>query len=197
MCLPAMAYAQQSEPTEAEQPQAAEPQVAFAADQLVYDSRADVVTATGAVHMRREGSELDAERVVWNRVTGQVTAEGRVRVTNPQGDTVYGNSIELTDTLKDGVIENLLLVLQNGGRLAAERATRVNGTTTLHRAAYSPCPVVDDAGCPKNPTWHITALRVVHDPVKHRIRYQGATLHLFGMPIIGLPGLSHPDGGQG
>ena len=190
MCVPAVAAAQQPDTTIAE----AEPEVRFSADQLTYDSEADVVTASGGVHMIREGNELDAEKVIWNRVTGEVRAEGRVKVTNPQGDTLYGDSIALTDTLRDGAIENLLLVLDNGGRLAAERATRVNGTTTLHRAAYSPCPVVDGEGCPKNPTWQITALRVVHDPVKHRIRYQGATLHLFGMPIIGLPGLSHPDG---
>ena len=103
----------------------------------------------------------------------------------------------LEDTLKDGVVENLLLVLADGGRLAAAEATRRDGITTLHRAAYTACAVVDPEGCPKDPTWQITAVRVVHDPVRHRISYQGATLNLFGMPVIGLPGLSHPDGRQG
>src|SRR3546814_18821311 len=62
--------------------------------------------------------------------------------------------------------------------------------TTLHRAAYSPCAVTDSNGCPKNPTWTITAVKVVHDPVRNRISYKGATLHLFGTPIIALPGSS-------
>ena len=171
-----------------------EPQIAFSADQLTYDSNADVVTASGTVQMAREGNALRADRVTWNRVSGEVRAEGNVRVTNPQGDVAYGDTFTLTDTLRDGVVENLLLVLQDGGRLAAQKATRVNGVTTLYQAAYSPCPVVDSKGCPKNPTWEITAVKVVHNPIKHRISYQGATLHLFGTPIIGLPGLSHPDG---
>ena len=107
------------------------------------------------------------------------------------------NSVQLEDTLKDGVVQNMLLVLADGGRLAATTAERRNGVTTLHHAAYTPCAVTTPEGCPKNPTWQINAVRVVHDPVRHRISYQGATLNLFGMPILGLPGLSHPDGSQG
>ena len=116
---------------------------------------------------------------------------------SPGGDVAYADSVQLEDTLKDGVVQNLLLVLADGGRLAANEATRRNGVTTLNHAAYTPCAVTTPEGCPKNPTWQINAVRVVHDPVRHRITYQGATLNLFGMPLLGLPGLSHPDGTQG
>ncbi len=172
-------------------------EVAFSAERLVYDEPADTVTATGEVRMNREGYHLRADSVSWNRQTGEVRAEGGVRITSPGGDVAYGDSVLLEDTLRDGVVHNLLLVLADGGRLAAARAERHDGVTTLHRAAYTACEVVDSDGCPKDPTWQITAVRVVHDPVRHRISYRGATLNLFGAPIIGLPGLSHPDGSQG
>src|SRR3546814_13726345 len=81
----------------------------------------------------------DLDEVVWNRATGEVRANGNISVTNPQGDIAYGDSIELTDTLKDGIVENLLLVLEKGGRLAARRGTRANEIITLDHAAYSPC----------------------------------------------------------
>ncbi|MBA3676352.1 MAG: LPS-assembly protein LptD [Sphingosinicella sp.] len=148
--------------------------------------------------MASEGSRLRADKVIWNRQSGEVRAEGNVRIVNPQGDAVYGDNVVLTDTLRDGMVQNLLLVLEDGGRLAADRAERSDGYTTLYRAAYSPCAVVGKDGCPKDPTWKINAVRVVHDPVKDRIRYQGASLNLFGVPIMALPGLSHPDGsGEG
>ncbi len=171
--------------------------VTFSADQLIYDSRDEVVTVTGNVIMNREGHNLRADRVIWNRGTGEVRAEGNVQVVNPGGDTAYGDSVVLSDTLRDGVVDNLLLVLEDGGRLAARRGERQNGYTTLHRAAYSPCAVVDENGCPKDPSWQITAVKVVHDPVNNRIRYQGAALSLFGLPLVALPGLSHPDGSEG
>jgi LPS-assembly protein len=190
LCLAEPALAQDEAPAGAGE----ERQVAFSADQLVYDSEADIVTAAGAVRMASEGNNLRADRVIWNRVSGEVRAEGNVRVVNPGGDALYGDSVVLTDSLRDGVIENMLLVLEDGGRLAAERAERKDGYTTLYRAAYSPCAVVDKNGCPKEPTWQIRAVKVVHDPVRNRIRYEGASLEMLGIRLIGLPWLSHPDG---
>src|SRR3546814_13027728 len=91
--------------------------------------------------MTTEGNNLRADTVTWNRQTGEVRAEGNVRIVNPQGDAAYGDSIVLTDTLRDGMVDNLLLVLEDGGRLAADRAERDEGRTTLFSAPYSPCAV--------------------------------------------------------
>ena len=172
-------------------------EIAFSAERLVYEEDSDIVTAEGEVRMNREGYSLRADTVTWDRRTGDVRARGGVRVTSPEGDVAYGDSVLLEDNLRDGVVQNLLLVLADGGRLAATEAVRDGGYTILHRAAYTACAVVTPEGCPKDPTWQINALRVVHDPVRHRISYEGATLNLFGSPILGLPGLSHPDGSQG
>lgn len=171
-----------------------EDEITFSAETLEYDDQGNVVTASGDVRMVRAGNRLRADKVVWDRRSGEVTAVGNVAVINPGGDTAYGENVRLTESLKDGVIENLLLVLEDGGRLAANRATRVNGVSTLEQAAYTPCAVVDSDGCPKAPTWKITAVRVVHDPVRHRISYKGARLNFLGVPVLWLPGLSHPDG---
>ncbi len=171
--------------------------VQFSSDRLEYDQNSEVVTASGEVRMTREGYDLRANSVVWNRTSGEVRAIGSVRIISPQGDVAYADTVTLEDTLRDGMVENMLLVLADGGRLAAVSAERRNGITTLHRAAYTPCAVVDENGCPRNPTWQINAVRVVHDPVRHRISYRGAALNLLGLPIFALPGFSHPDGSQG
>jgi LPS-assembly protein len=200
MLVPGVLYAQEltrtpSPPIITDLAQPSDPkEIAFSADQLDYDSEADIVTAAGKVHMVRDGNTLRADKIVWNRKTGDVTASGSVAVTNAAGDTAYGDVVTLKDTLKDGVVENLLLVLTDGGRLAARRGVRQNDITTLMGAAYSPCAVVDSHGCPKEPVWKISAVKVVHNPGKHRIYYTGARLSLFGAPLIPLPGLSHPDG---
>jgi LPS-assembly protein len=172
-------------------------QIDFAADQLEYQNDTDVVTASGDVQMVREGNRVRADRVVWNRKTGQVRAIGNVRIVNPGGDVAYGDSVVLTDTLKDGMVENLLIVLIDGGRVAARRGVQANGISTLENAAYSPCPVSDSNGCPKNPSWKISAVKVVYDPVRKRLRFNGARLDLFGIPIALLPGLAVRTGNDG
>lgn len=176
-------------------------QIGFAADNLFFDTETDIVTADGQVEMNREAIRLRADRVVWNRKSGQVVAEGNVALRNPEGDMAYGDRIELADTLREGVIDNMLVVLENGGRMAAAQGQRFdNGNMQLTDAAYSPCSVTNADGCPKNPSWQIRAVRVTYDKVTDKVRYHGARLELFGLPLIPLPGLSHlgsNDAGSG
>lgn len=175
-------------------------EVTFSSAQLDYDDNADIVTATGDVRMFRNGARLRADKVTWNRQTGEVRATGNVAVVNANGDKAYADDIQLTDELHDGVADNMLLVLANGGRLAAAHGERKGEITTLTHAAYSPCRVETDSGCPKRPSWQISAVRVIVDEGRHRISYRDARLTLFGQTILALPAFSHPDGsdtGQG
>jgi len=165
----------------------------FSANKVEYDSIADVVTATGNVDLRREGYRLQADTVIWNRKTGEVNASGNIRSSGPEGETAYGDSITLTDTLREGMVENLLVVLEGGARLAAKSGERNDdGSLALEFAAYTPCIVVSRDGKAKEPTWQIRANRVEYDPVKKRVKYDGARIELFGLPVVPLPGLSHP-----
>jgi LPS-assembly protein len=169
----------------------------FAADTLSYDDKAEIVTATGNVVIVREGYRLTAREVVYNRTTGLVEARGDVVVIDPGGNQAFGDRVEVSDSLRDAAIENILVVLEDGGRLAARSGKRVNGRSVLNRAVYSPCDIGRDADCPRAPIWQIKAVRVIHDPVKNRLTYKDAYLELFGIPLVYLPSLSHPDGRSG
>ncbi|WP_298671387.1 LPS assembly protein LptD [uncultured Sphingomonas sp.] len=182
-------------PPSANAPPGEDDQIQFSATALEYDYNDDIVTATGDVRMFRQGQRLRAERVVWNRKTGQVVANGNVAITNPEGDVAYGDSIDLTDSLRDGVVHNLLVVLDQGGRLAATQGTRHDdGSISLNHAAYSACSVTDSDGCPKNPSWKITAVKVLYRPDRERVYYTGARVHVFGFASVPLPRFSHPVG---
>ena len=173
------------------------PVIEFSADQVTYDSEADMVTASGAVRMSREGNYLAADQVVWNRKSGQVRAQGSVVVLTPQGDKIIGENVELTDTLRDGTVQNLLVVLESGGRLAAAHGTRNGDLTTLDNAIYSPCPVTTPTGCPRRPSWSIAATRVIDDPAHDRVRFEGGRLQLFGVNLPLLPVFSIGTGNEG
>ena len=195
MALPCAAFAQEAPRDEADAPvnvTAKDDKIDFAAATVDYDSNNDVVSAKGDVVLNRQGYSLRADTVIWNRKTGEVTANGNIRSIGPKGDVAYGDTITLTDTLKDGMIENLLLVLVDGGRLAARRGTRKDGTLELEYAAYSPCSVERPDGCPKNPSWQVRAVKVRYDPDKKRLYYYGARLELFGLPLVPLPVFSSP-----
>ncbi|KPF80308.1 hypothetical protein IP88_00670 [alpha proteobacterium AAP81b] len=165
----------------------------FAADELEYKDDSQLIVATGTVEIRREGWTLRADRVEYYRDTGIVVASGHVISTDPEGNQAFGERIELKDTLRDAAIENILIVLNDGGRLAAQRGARDGDLYTLDRAVYSPCSVIARDGCPQKPLWQVKARRIRYNRARQRIRYRDAQLDFLGLPILFLPNFSHPD----
>jgi LPS-assembly protein len=166
-------------------------QVAFEADAVAYDSDGETVSAEGNVLLRSGDQSVRADEVSWNRTSGAIVATGNVRLVDEDGNQLFTDRVELTDELRAGAMNNLLLALREGGRLAAERGTRDEaGNVILETAAYSGCAVVDSEGCPKNPSWRITADRVVYDAESKTIRFRGAFLEVFGLRVLPLVALS-------
>jgi LPS-assembly protein len=172
--------------------------IAFEADQVQYDQNADVATATGNVILRRPGGQsLRTDTVTWNRNTGKIVATGNVRMVDEDGNQLYTDKVELTQEFKTGAMQNILLALREGGRLAANVGTRDEaGKIVLTKAAYTGCGVEDDNGCPKKPSWRITADSVIYDPAIKRVRFRGARMEVFGVSLLPLPGMSVSTDGK-
>ncbi len=172
-------------------------QIDFAADEVEYQDDADIVTARGSVFLRRGEQTVRAERVTWNRKTGKILAEGHLRVVDAEGNELITEQMELSDDLAAGLTQNMLMLLREGGRLAANEGRRdPDGTFILTRAAYTGCDVVDEKGCAKNPTWKITARHVIYDPKTKLVRFKGARLGVLGLSIIPLPVLKIATDGR-
>jgi LPS-assembly protein len=199
LAAPSVAWAQPEQPIELALAPSAEGEsvIEFSSDSVIYDSEADVLTASGSVRMSRDGHYLAADTVVWDRKSGEVRAKGEVVLLTPEGDRLIGEDVVLTDSFRDGTIENFLIVLDGGGRIVAARGTRQGSVTTLENAIYSPCPVVGPTGCPKRPSWAITAAKVIDDPGRNRVHFEGGRLQLFGMnlPLLPIFNLSRSSGG--
>jgi len=172
-------------------------EIAFEANEVSYDSDSAVVTASGDVILRSDDQSVRADAVSWNRDSGQIVATGNIRMVDEDGNQLFTDRLELTDELKAGAMQNLLLAFREGGRLAAIQGTRSeSGDIVLERAAYSGCPVVDEDGCPKEPSWRLTASRVVYDAERKIIRFHGAYLELFGRRVLPLPGMAMRSDGR-
>ena len=169
-------------------------EIGFSADQVDYSDTSQLVVATGRVRMDRDGYYLAADRVEWDRSTGAVTAFGNVVVLSPQGDRLLGDRVVLDETLSDATVQNMLVVLESGGRLAAQRARRINGELILDQAIYTPCPVTTPTGCPRRPGWSISAVRVTRDAQRGRLRFEGGRLTVLGITLPLLPVFSVSDG---
>ncbi len=166
-------------------------EIGFEANELRYDETTDTVSASGNVVLRSGDQSVRADAVSWNRLTGEIVAEGSVRLVDENGHQLFTDRLVLTDELEAGAMTNLLLAFRQGGRMAAMEATRAeNGDIELTRAVYSSCSVLDADGCDRSPSWRVTAERVYYDSESSRIRFRNAYLELFGARILPLPGLT-------
>lgn len=191
---------QQTDPAVEAAPDIAAPsdeQIGFEADGASFDSNADLATVFGNVVLRRGDQSVRADKIVWDRKSGKIVAEGNIRFVDADGNQLFTDRLELDEELKAGAMENMLLALREGGRLAANSGERLDdGTVLLHNAAYTACAVEDDKGCPRRPSWRITAKRVIYDPAKKSVRFDGARPEIFGLRLPPLPGITIATDGR-
>lgn len=167
--------------------------VLLSADQVTHYQELGAVAATGSVEISQGDRVLLADTVSYNEKTDTVTASGHVSLLEPTGEVLFADYLELTDNMRDGIIQNIRALLNDNSRLAGNMARRVDGNRKeMSRGVFSPCAL-----CPDNPSapplWQIKAVRIVHDEEAHDIEYDDATLEMFGIPVAYLPYFRHPD----
>src|SRR5208337_5419696 len=85
------------------------------------------------------GLVLLADTVSYNQRTDTITASGNVSLTQPTGEIVFADFMELRDSMNEGFAKNVRMLLTDRSRLAANTGRRTNGNRTeLRRGVYSP-----------------------------------------------------------
>ena len=168
-------------------------EVLIRADKMSYDANTDIVSAEGNVEITYGARTLLAEKLSYNQKTRIVVAEGNATLREANGTVLSGNRIEVTDDMRDGIIDSLSVVIAERGRLAAAKATRQSGNVmTLEKAVYTTCKPCQ-TNPQKDPTWQIKAFRIVYNQEKARVEYEDAFFEVFGVPVVYLPYFSHSD----
>ena len=144
--------------------------VTFTADEVQYDQNAALVVARGNVEAFQGGRVLRADELTYNRNTGVATARGNVQLIEADGQVMFAESAELSNQMRDGVLEGLRGYLLQNGRIAATGARRTDGSIfDLSRVVYSVCdPCKDDPLAP--PLWQLRARTATLDRNDQQVR---------------------------
>ena len=168
-------------------------QMLVKANEIDYDYTNHRVSAVGNVQIYYRNSTIEADRVIYDQTTKRLHAEGNVRLTEVDGKVTYGTIMDLSDDYRDGFVDSLRLDTPDQTRMAAARAERTNGNTTIfHSGVYTACaPCKDDPKKP--PLWQVKAARIIHDQTEKMIYFEQARLEFFGVPLLWMPYFSAPD----
>ncbi len=166
------------------------------ADRLEHDKGAQTVTASGDVVLKQAGRIVRADKIIYDLSSDTVTATGNIEFVDVNGDQLFAEKAEFTDSLKDGFVEGLSSFLVDGSRFGAAKGRRSDGVkTVMEDAFYTPCEVCEE-NPDDEPTWQIRASQVYHNKDDKTISYQNARFEVEGVPVFYMPYFEHPDGSE-
>ncbi len=169
--------------------------IAVRADEVEYNEDLALTIARGHVEISQNGEVLLADTVTYNQRTDTITASGNVSLSQPTGEILFANYLELRDAMNQGFAKDVRMLLADRSRLAANTARRTNGNRTeLRRAVYSPCDLCRrDPSAP--PEWQLEAREIDDDKTMKLVEFRDATMELYGWPIFYTPYISVPEPG--
>ena len=167
--------------------------IVFRADEIEYDDQLALTIARGHVEISQDGQVLLADTVSYNQRTDTITASGNVSLTQPTGEIVFADFLELRDSMTEGFAKNVRMLLADRSRLAANTARRTNGNhTELKRGVYSPCDLCrEDPSAP--PAWELKAREIDHDKELQLVEFHDVVMEIEGWPVFYSPYFSIPD----
>ncbi|MDR3463852.1 MAG: LPS-assembly protein LptD [Beijerinckiaceae bacterium] len=168
------------------------------ADELVQNNDANTVAASGNVRIYYQGKTLQADKVIYNKTTKRLFAEGHAKLTEKDGTVVYGDRFDLTDNFRDGFVDSLRAETKQQTHFSAPRAERTSGagpdneTTVYERGTYTACALCkEDPSRP--PLWQVRAKRIIHKKQEQMVYFEDAYLEFLGVPLAYVPFYSTPD----
>ncbi|HEY2538659.1 MAG TPA: LPS-assembly protein LptD, partial [Stellaceae bacterium] len=167
--------------------------IVLRADEIEHNNDLGLTIARGNVELSQNGDVLLADTVTYSARTDTVTASGHVSLSQPTGEILFAEYLELRNALGDGFGESVRMLLADRSRLAANTARITNkNRIEMRRAVYSPCDLCkDDPTAP--PAWQFQARQIDDDREFKTIEMHDMTMQVDGWPIFYFPYLSMPD----
>jgi LPS-assembly protein len=167
--------------------------IVLRADEVEHDEDLALTIARGHVEISQNGAVLLADTATYNQRTDTITASGNVSLSQPTGEILFADYMELRDAMNNGFAKDVRMLLADRSRLAANTARRTNGNRTeLRRAVYSPCDLCrNDPSAP--PAWQLQAREIDHDKELKLVEFRDVTMQIDGWPVFYSPYISTPD----
>ncbi len=161
------------------------------ADDISYNTNTGALSAVGNVVVIFEKTRLEADSLIYNRLTSQIIANGPLRITDGSGAVFTATVATLSPDLSAGIIRGARLLLANRFQIAAAEIRRsASRFTTFYRTVGSACTVNNNR---PTPLWQIRAARIIQDTEAKRLYFEDARFEVMGIPIAFLPRLRMVD----
>jgi LPS-assembly protein len=164
------------------------------ADTVVRDDESHLWTARGGVEARSQGRTLRANEIIYNTITGVVTARGDIQLINADGTVEYAKTLTADKGFKTGIALAFSSRQKLNAKIIADEAIRLNeDAMALNKAIFTVCDICAADGKPQEPTWSIQASQVIQDHKRQIVYYKNVVVRVKGVPVLAAPVFWHAD----
>ena len=164
----------------------------FSADDVISNDETGIMIATGNVTLTQGESELTADRVEYNRLTGTALAIGNVRFRDKFGHFHYSEELELDKGFSHALAEPIISNMTDGSWIKGTTGDiNAEAPSVYDNSFFTPCDCDYLEG--EGPVWDIQADKTRHDPATKTVYHKHVTMRMAGVPFAYFPYLDHPD----
>lgn len=150
-----------------------------------------VLVAEGNVEAFQGDAKVTANRITYNRDTGELNLEGPVRIDQAGTTTILADSATLDSGIQNGLLIGARMVFEQQVQIASVQAKRAGGRyTQFDKVSATSCHICSDG---RPPLWQIRARKVTHDQLERQLYFEGAQFRILDLPVFYFPYLRLPD----
>lgn len=120
----------------------------YYANEQTYDADLGVLILRGKVELLYKGEILEADYVTYSEKADLVTASGNVRLRRPDGDITFGDYAELTGNMKEGFIRQAKAIMKDDAKVASVEVRKFETRQEFDKASYTPCKICGPGDTP-------------------------------------------------
>lgn len=168
------------------------PSIYLEANNLTYNENGSNVSAEGNAKLFYKNYVVEADQISYSEDLDQVIASGNVVMSEKNNVRLEANKIKLSNELKEGFVDGVKMILQDGSKISADSAQLNIDENRFKNARYTFCEeCIENNDCPY--TWEFIADEVEHDQNNKKLVFKNIKFKLLDKTIFGIPSFSYPD----
>lgn len=163
----------------------------FEADEVDYNIKTNVLTASGNVVLTQNKMQMQTEKIIYDKTKDKVSIPQTTQIALADGTKSTVAQMTLYPQKSEAQAQTLAGYFTDGSYLSANKmsSTQNGDIIVMENAAYTPCSICEN----KAPLWQLEAKKMTQDFTDHTLSYKHMFLDVKDIPVFYFPYFQMPD----
>ena len=162
------------------------------ADQITYDQKNNII-AKGKAKILYQNNIISSNLIIYSQTSGDITLPIEFNLKDERNNYYYGSNGTFKSNFKNGEINDVKVLLEDGSRIVGANAKRNNNVDIISKGVYSPCNSKIKIANFLCPIWQIESEKMLHDYETLFLYQKHSKMRFLNLPVFYTPYLLSPS----